>query len=67
MPIGIHLLHHTVYRYRGLVWVDDIDLVWIIIAAPFGSYRSRTVIVPSGTYSFSSVSTSKVFASRNIK
>ena len=30
---------HTVYRYRGPVWVDDIDPVWIIIAAPFGSYR----------------------------
>ena len=67
MPIGIHLLQHTVYRYRGPVWVDDIDLVWIIIAAPFGSYRSRTVIVASGTYSFSPVSTSKVFASMNIK
>ena len=56
MPIGIQLLQHTVYRYRGPIWVDDIDPVWIIIAAPFGSYRqrslSRTVIVPSGTYSF---------------
>ena len=44
MPIGIQLLKHTVYRYRGPVWVDDIDPiwvddidpVWIIIAAPFG-------------------------------
>ena len=55
MPIGIQLLQHTVYRYRGLIWVDDIDPVWIIIAAPFGSYRygslSHTVIVLSGTYS----------------
>ena len=55
MSIGIQLLQHTVYRYRGSVWVDNIDPVWIIIAAPFGSYRlrslSRTVIVPSGAYS----------------
>ena len=39
MPIGIQLLQHIIYRYRGLVWVDDIDPVLIIIAAPFGSYR----------------------------
>ena len=47
MPIGIQLMQHIVYRYRGHVWVDDIDPVWvddidpvwIIIAAPFGSYR----------------------------
>ena len=55
MPIGVQLLQHTVYRYRGPVWVDDIDPVLIIIVASFGSYRlrsmSRTVIVPSGTYS----------------
>ena len=25
------------YRYRGPVWVDDIDPIWIITAAPFGS------------------------------
>ena len=39
MPIRIQFLQHTVYIYQGPVWVDDIDLVWIIIAAPFGSYR----------------------------
>ena len=37
MPIGIQLLQHTnidtVYRYRGSVWVDDIDLVWITVAS----------------------------------
>ena len=58
MPIGIQLLQHTdtdaVYRYRGPVWVDDIDPVWITVA-PKGSLHStwnrslsRTVIIPSG-------------------
>ena len=55
MPIGIQLQQHTVYRYRVPVWVDDIDPIWIIIVALFRSYRykllSRTVIVPSDTYS----------------
>ena len=55
MPIGIQLLQHTIYRFRGPVRFDDIDPIWIIIVAPFGSYRwrslPRTVIVPSGTYS----------------
>ena len=56
MPIGTQLLQHTVYRYRGHVWVDDIDPVWIIIAAPFRSHItwhrsvSRTVMIPSGIY-----------------
>ena len=52
MSIGTQLLQHTVYRYRDPVLVNDIDPFWIIIAAPFGSYRSlsRTMIVPSGTY-----------------
>ena len=56
MPIGTQLLQHTVYRYQGLVWVDDIDLVWIIIATPFGSHitwhrsLSRIVMIPSGIY-----------------
>ena len=54
MPIGIQLLQHTVYRYQGPIWVDDINSVWIIIVAPFGSYRyrslSRIMILPSGTY-----------------
>ena len=54
--IGTQSLQHTVYRYRGPVWVDDIDHVWIIIAAPFGSHStwhrslSRTVMIPSGIY-----------------
>ena len=58
MPIGTQLLQHTdtdtVYRYRGLVWVDDIDPVWITVA-PKGSLHStwhrslsRTVMIPSG-------------------
>ena len=58
MPIGIQLLQHTdtdtVYRYRGPVWVDDIDPVWITVA-PKGSLHStwhrslsRTVMIPSG-------------------
>ena len=38
MPIGVQLLQHTVYRYRDPVLVDDIDPIWIIVAAPFGSY-----------------------------
>ena len=58
MPIGIQLLQHTdtdtVYRYRGLVRVDDIDPVWITVA-PKGSLHStwhrslsHTVMIPSG-------------------
>ena len=58
MPIGIQLLQHTdtdtIYRYRGPVWVDDIDPVWITVA-PKGSLHStwhkslsRTVMIPSG-------------------
>ena len=56
MPIGTQLLQHTVYRYRGPVWVDDIDPVWINIAALFGSHStwhrslSHTVMIPSGIY-----------------
>ena len=57
MPIGIQLLQHTdtdtVYRYRGPVWVDDIDPVWIRWPRKGHHNRqrslSRTVIVPSGT------------------
>ena len=45
MLIGTQLLQHTVYRYRGPVWVDDIDSV---------HYRhrslSRTVMISSGIY-----------------
>ena len=58
MPIGIQLLQDTdtdtVYRYRGPVWVDDIDPVWIMVA-PKGSLHStwhrslsRTVMIPAG-------------------
>ena len=54
MSIGTQLLQHTVYRYRGPVWVDDIDPIWITVA-PKGSPHitghrslSRTVMVPSG-------------------
>ena len=39
MPIGITMLQHTVYRQSGPVWVDDMDPIWIITVAPFGSYN----------------------------
>ena len=58
MAIGIQLLQHTdtdtVYRYRGPVWVDDIDPVWITVASkglPYSTWHrslSRTVMIPSG-------------------
>ena len=58
MPIGIQLLQHTdtdiVYRYRGPVWVDDIDPVWITVALkglPYSTWHrslSCTVMIPSG-------------------
>ena len=57
MPIGITILQHTVYRQSDPVWVDDMDLVWIITVAPFGSYNtiyrspSLIVIIPSDIYS----------------
>ena len=44
MPIGTQLLQHTIYKYRGPVWVDDIDLVWIITGH---RSLSRTVMIPS--------------------
>ena len=47
MPIGTQLLQHTVYRYRGLVLVDDIDPVWIIT---WNRSLSRTMMIPSGIY-----------------
>ena len=47
MLIGTQLLQHRVYRYRGPVWVDDIDPVWIIT---WHRSLSRTVIIPSGIY-----------------
>ena len=56
MPIGTQLMQHTVYRYRGPVWVDEIDSVLIIITALFGSHitwhksLSRTVMIPLGIY-----------------
>ena len=58
MPIGIQLLQHTdtdtVYRYRGPIWVDDIDPVWITVAPkglPYSTWHrslSCTVMIPSG-------------------
>ena len=39
MSIRITMLQHTVYRQSGLVWVDDMDPVWIITVAPFGSLQ----------------------------
>ena len=39
MLIRITMLQHTVYRQSGPVWVDDMDPVWIITMAPFGSYN----------------------------
>ena len=48
MPIGIQLLQHTVYRYQGPVWVDDIDLdhysshVWVIQIEITVSYSDST-------------------------
>ena len=47
MPIGTQLLQHTVYRYRGPVWVDDIDPVWIIT---WHRSLSRTVMILLGIY-----------------
>ena len=40
MPIGITMMQHTVYRHSGPVWVDDMDPIWIITVAPFGSYNT---------------------------
>ena len=40
MPIGITMLQHTVYKQSDLIWVDDMDPVWIITVAPFGSYNT---------------------------
>ena len=56
MPIGkIQLLQQIHDRYRGPVWVDDIDPVWIRWPRKGHHNRqrslSRTVIVPSGTNS----------------
>ena len=42
------------YRYRGPVWVDDIDLVWITVAPKRSLHStwhrslSRTMMIPSG-------------------
>ena len=51
MPIGIQLLQHTVYRYRGPVWVDNIDPVWIIIAARLG-HTKITVSYSDSTFGY---------------
>ena len=40
MPIGITMMQHTVYKQNGPVWVDDMDPVWIITMAPFGSHNA---------------------------
>ena len=40
MSIGITMLQHTVYRQSDPIFVDDMDPVWIIIVAPFGSYNT---------------------------
>ena len=40
MPMGITILQHTVYKHSDPVWVDDMDLVWIITVAPFGLYNT---------------------------
>ena len=40
MLVGITMLQHTVYRQSGSIWVDDMDPVWIITMAPFGSYNT---------------------------
>ena len=40
MPIGITMLQQIVYRHSGPVWVNDMDLVWIITVAPFESYNT---------------------------
>ena len=58
MPIGIQLLQHTIYRYRGPIGVDDIDPVWVIQIEVTVSYNDSTF----GYILFFSVSTSKVFA-----
>ena len=42
MPIGVQLLQHTTYRYRGPVWVDDIDPVWVIQIEIIVSYSDST-------------------------
>ena len=50
MPIGIQLLQHTIYRYRGPVWVNDIDPrldhysgpVWVIQIEITVSYSDST-------------------------
>ena len=40
MPIGITMLQHTVYKQSDPVWINDMDPVWIITVASFGSYNT---------------------------
>ena len=47
---GIQLLQHTIYRYRGPVWVDDIDPVWISIAARFDHIDRNHCLVSDSTF-----------------
>ena len=63
MPIGIQLLQHTVYRYRGPIWVNDIDLVWVIQIEITVSYSDSTFRY----IQFFPLSTYKVFASMKHK
>ena len=66
MPIGIQLLQHTIYRYLGPVWVDDIDPrldhyrgpVWVIQIEITVSYSDSTF----GYIQFFPVSTSNFYA-----
>ena len=58
MPIGVQLLHHTIYKYRGPVCVDDIDPIWVIQIEIIVSYSDSTF----GYIQLFPVSTFKVFA-----
>ena len=51
MPIGIQFPQYTVYRYRGSIWVDDIDPVWIIIAARLGN-TEITILYNDSTFGY---------------
>ena len=66
MSIGIQLLQHTFYRYRGPVWVVDIDPIWVIIAVPIWVIQIEiTISYSDSTFryiQFFPVSTSKVYA-----
>ena len=44
MSIGITMLQHTVYKQSDPVWVNDMNTIWIITVAPFGSYNTIQLI-----------------------